>query len=231
VADALGQAAMAAGLGLGRGDGQDGGGEGQRGAGDGHGCFLPKDGTTFGDFDGGVTSCPASGAVAWWDMVRPTRHVFGSGGMLALAAAAFLSASLWPAVADISTTGTSGIGPFTQAQVDAGRTAYNASCAACHGYDLQNGTHRTPLIGQSFIVGWGQRSTLEYYRYISYRMPYREPGSLAPQTYADIVAYILAANGAQPGSETMTPQSAVRIDTIADGIIRAPVLAGNSQPQ
>lgn len=145
--------------------------------------------------------------------------------------ATFLSAGVWPAAADISTTGTSGIGPFTQGQVDRGRAAYNANCAACHGYDLQNGTHRTPLIGQSFIVGWGQRSTLEYYRYVSYRMPYREPGSLTPETYTDIVAYILAANGARPGSEAMTPQSAVRIDTIADGVVREPVLAGSSQPQ
>ena len=145
--------------------------------------------------------------------------------------AVLLSAGVWPAVADISTTGTSGIGPFTQGQVDSGRVAYNANCAACHGYDLQNGTHRTPLIGQSFIVGWGQRSTLEYYRYVSYRMPYREPGSLTPETYADIVAYILASNGALPGTETLTALTSVKINTIADGVVRDTVLAGNSQPQ
>lgn len=151
--------------------------------------------------------------------------------MLAFVATAFLSAVLWPTLAQISTKGTSGIGPFTQAQVDSGRVAYNASCAACHGVNLQNGTHRTSLIGPAFIAGWGDRSTWEYYRYVSYRMPDRAPNSLAPQTYSDIVAYILAANGAQPGNETMTPESSVRIDTIADGVIREAVLAGNSQPQ
>jgi S-disulfanyl-L-cysteine oxidoreductase SoxD len=154
--------------------------------------------------------------------------------MLALAPA-FLSAGLWPglgpAVAQVSTTGTSAIGPFTQGQVDGGRIAYNANCAACHGFNLQNGTHRTSLIGPGFIAGWGERSTWEYYRYVSYRMPDRAPGSLAPQTYAAIIAYILAANGAQPGSETMTSESSVRIDTIADGVIRESVLDGNSQPQ
>ena len=148
-----------------------------------------------------------------------------------MVATVFLSAALWPAAADISTTGTSGIGPFTLAQVDSGRDAYNAACAACHGVNLQNGTNRTSLIGPGFIAGWGQRSTWEYYRYVSYRMPNNEPNSLAPQTYAAIIAYILAANGAQPGSETMTPESSVRIDTIADGVIRESVLAGNSQPQ
>ncbi|MBV9548947.1 MAG: cytochrome c [Alphaproteobacteria bacterium] len=158
------------------------------------------------------------------------RYIFGLGGIAAFAAA-LLSAEPWPAAADISTTGTSGIGPFTQSQVDNGRVAYNANCAGCHGYNLQNGTHRTPLIGQPFIVGWGQRSTWEYYRYISYRMPNNAPNSLTPGTYTNIIAYILAANGAQPGSEIMTPETAVRIDTIADGIVREPVLAGNSQPQ
>jgi mono/diheme cytochrome c family protein len=163
-------------------------------------------------------------------MVRPIRHILGLGGILAFAAV-LLPAGPWPAAAQISTVGTSGVGPFTQEQVDSGRVAYNANCAACHGYDLQNGTHRTSLIGPGFIAGWGTRTTWEYYRYVSYRMPDRAPGSLAPQTYSAIIAYILAANGAQPGNETMTPQSAVRIDTIADGIVRESVLAGNSQPQ
>jgi len=151
--------------------------------------------------------------------------------MLAFAAAAFLSAGLHPATAQISTKGTSGIGPFTQTQVDSGRVAYNASCSGCHGVNLRNGTHRTSLIGPGFIAGWGDRSTWEYYRYVSYRMPDRAPNSLTPETYAVIIAYILAANGAQPGNETMTAQSSVRIDTIADGVVREPVLAGNSQPQ
>lgn len=158
-------------------------------------------------------------------MLGSMRHILIFGGALALAAA------LLPAAAQISTTGTSAIGPFTQEQVDSGRTAYNAHCAACHGYNLQNGTHRTPLTGSSFIVGWGTRSTWEYYRYVSYRMPYREPNSLTPETYSAIVAYILASNGALPGSETLTPQTSVRINTIADGVLRESVMAGNSQPQ
>ena len=162
--------------------------------------------------------------IAWSDMVRPTRHILALGGMLALI-------GLWPAVAQISTKGTSGIGPFTQVQVDSGRVAYNAACSGCHGVNLQNGTHRTSLIGRSFLAGWGDRTTWEYYRYVSYRMPDRAPNSLAPETYAAIIAYILAANGAQPGSETLTSQSSVRIDTIADGVIRASALMGNSQPQ
>lgn len=149
-------------------------------------------------------------------------------GLVGLLAAAALLA---PAAAQISTTGTSGIGPFTQAQVDGGRADYNTHCGGCHGFNLQNGSIRTSLIGRSFLAGWGSRSTWEYYRYVSYRMPNQAPNSLTPETYANIVAYILAVNGAQPGSETLTAQSTVRIDTIADGIVRDAVRDGGSQPQ
>ncbi len=141
------------------------------------------------------------------------------GGILAL--------GILAAPAQVSLTGISGIGPFTQEQVDAGRPAYNAACAACHGVNLQNGSHRTPLIGPGFIVAWGNRSTAEYFRYVQTRMPHREPNTLAPETYAVIVAYILAANGALPGDQTLMAETAVRINTIADGVIREPVLAGN----
>jgi mono/diheme cytochrome c family protein len=147
------------------------------------------------------------------------RYFFWAGGVLALGIAA--------AAGQVSLTGTSGIGPFTQGQVEAGRPAYNAACAACHGVNLQNGSHRTPLIGPGFVVAWGNRTTAEYFRYIQTRMPHREPNTLAPETYAAIVAYILAANGALPGDQTLTAETAVRINTIADGLVREPVLAGN----
>ena len=155
--------------------------------------------------------------------IPPIGFFAGLGGFLAL--------GLLAAQAQLSCTGTSAVGPFTQAQVDTGRIAYNAACAACHGFNLQNGSHRTPLIGPGFLVAWGNRSTAEYFRYVQTRMPHREPGTLASESYAAIVAYILAANGAQPGSETLTAETAVRINNITDGVIREAVLAGNSQPQ
>jgi mono/diheme cytochrome c family protein len=153
----------------------------------------------------------------------PIRYFPWAGGFLAL--------GVLVAQAQISLTGTSAMGPFTQEQVDTGRLAYNAACGACHGPNLQGGTHRTSLTGPGFLVAWGNRSTADYFRYIQTRMPHREPNTLAPQTYAAIVAYILAANGALPGTETLTAETSVRINTITDGVIREAILAGNSQPQ
>jgi len=164
-------------------------------------------------------------------MMHPARYRAWLGGFAALGAAALLLLALRPAGAQISFSGTAAVGPFTQTQVDAGRIAYNAACGACHGINLLDGTHRTPLIGPSFMVGWGRRSTIEYMRYVRYRMPLREPGSLSLETYADITAYILAANGSLPGTETMTDATAVTINTIADGVVREPVLSGTETTQ
>jgi mono/diheme cytochrome c family protein len=130
------------------------------------------------------------------------------------------------AQAQFTLTGTAGIGPFTQAQVDAGRPAYNAACGACHGQNLTNGTHRTALTGPGFIVGWGNRSTAEYFRYVRTRMPHREPNSLPVETYAAIIAYILSANGGRPGEQALTPETDVRIGSFTDGIVREELLVG-----
>ena len=143
-----------------------------------------------------------------------------------LLATALGASAISLARAQVSFTGTSAVGPFTQAQVDAGRVAYNAACGACHGINLLDGSHRTPLIGTSFMVGWGRRSSIEYMRYVRYRMPLREPGSLSLEAYADISAYIFAANGALPGTQTLTAETAVQLNTIADGVVRDDVLTG-----
>ena len=45
-------------------------------------------------------------------------------------------------------------GPFTAAQADAGRTAYQANCASCHKADLSGSGNAAPLAGScSWAVG------------------------------------------------------------------------------
>src|SRR5580658_555674 len=50
-------------------------------------------------------------------------------------------------------------GPYTAAQADAGRTAYQANCAGCHGPDLGGRNDAAQLAGSLFIGSWGGRTT------------------------------------------------------------------------
>jgi cytochrome c5 len=94
---------------------------------------------------------------------------------------------------------------FTSAQAARGKTAYSSTCAVCHGSTMTNGTYATPLAGQYFKTKWSRRSVHAFYDRIRNTMPPGAPGSLAPDTYADIVAHILEVNGFKPGSAALKP--------------------------
>lgn len=107
--------------------------------------------------------------------------------------------------------------PFTQAQSDAGRQAYTMSCASCHGDNLQGGG-APQLAGKEFADGtFGQRPVAQLYTFIHDRMPFCEGGSLANDAYLNIVAFLLQANGAKPGSAPLTPTNAIKVGDIITG--------------
>jgi PQQ-dependent dehydrogenase (s-GDH family) len=99
---------------------------------------------------------------------------------------------------------------YTAAQAAAGRTAYNASCAVCHGSTLTNGTFGTPLAGEYFKAMWSNRTAKAFFEK-SKTMPPAAPASLPDETYANIVAYILEVNGFKSG--------AVRLPAGGDGLL------------
>ncbi|WP_419814365.1 PQQ-binding-like beta-propeller repeat protein [Glacieibacterium sp.] len=117
-------------------------------------------------------------------------------------------------------------GAFTQTQVDAGRQAYAENCAACHQSDLAGMNDALPLAGKSFIAAWSKRTTDQLYSKVHTSMPYGAGGSLPVETYTNIVAYLLHANGAKAGTTAFTPATAVAIGQIADGSIPADVANG-----
>src|SRR5262245_40785584 len=47
---------------------------------------------------------------------------------------------------------------FTAEQVGAGRLAFQANCATCHGADLSGGPYAPPLAGRAFADQWSTRS-------------------------------------------------------------------------
>jgi mono/diheme cytochrome c family protein len=93
---------------------------------------------------------------------------------------------------------------ITPAQVDRGRTEYRRSCLDCHGEGLDDGEFGgAPLKGLSFREKWFGMTADVLYGYLSSAMPPDRPGRLSPQVYADLTAYILSANGVQPGASEL----------------------------
>src|SRR5438445_2529347 len=121
-------------------------------------------------------------------------------------------------------------GPFTADQSRAGRALYVANCAACHGPQLQGAGEAPPLAGATFIAAWGNRATEELYNLVKASMPYGNGNSLDADTYRRIVAYVLAANGAQPGAKAFSGNESIKIGTIADGKTPAIMAAEERAP-
>src|SRR5665213_2685982 len=106
-------------------------------------------------------------------------------------------------------------GPFTAAQVDAGRAAYEASCAQCHGADLGGRNDASQLAGSLFMGSWGGRTTSELVGFMEGSMPPGNAGSLGEASYLNIAAFILSSNGARPGNRPLTVAANTGIRSIA----------------
>jgi mono/diheme cytochrome c family protein len=89
---------------------------------------------------------------------------------------------------------------YTAAQAAAGKTAFDAECAVCHGNTLRNGTMGPPLAGEAFRAVWAGQSVRALFD-SARTMPPASPGSLPDETYARILAYILQVND-YPAGET-----------------------------
>jgi alcohol dehydrogenase (cytochrome c) len=108
-------------------------------------------------------------------------------------------------------------GPFTAEQSIAGRNAYRANCESCHLPDLAGRNEAPPLAGANFIGTWGARSTRELINFIQTTMPPGNAGGLAQETYIAIVAFLLDANGAEPGDRQLTASTDIVIRSVASG--------------
>ena len=88
-------------------------------------------------------------------------------------------------------------GAFTQRQAEAGRTAYDVSCAGCHGANLTGSSDAPPLTGPNFSNAWGSRPINELFSHIMDTMPPASPGSLGEEVTLNVVAYLLQRMGAR----------------------------------
>ena len=104
---------------------------------------------------------------------------------------------------------------YTAAQADAGRALYATNCAGCHRPDLGGLNEAAQLAGGNFLSAWGDRPVSDLIAYILRAMPPANPGGPGPGGVANIVAFILQANGAVAGNQPLTPQSAAPIRTVS----------------
>jgi len=119
-----------------------------------------------------------------------------------LAALAVLAPFTAPGVEQRTTN--DGVYTFTQAL--RGESDYRRECVSCHMEDLQgNGQWVPGLAGDSFVARWSGHSLADLFRFIQSTMPQTAPRSLSAGTYADIVAYILSANGLPAGKRELKP--------------------------
>lgn len=131
---------------------------------------------------------------------------------IAVAAAGVLTVSLaTAALAQVNAPATPAADPaaapgfFTAEQAERGQNSYETRCGICHGEDI---------VG----VFMGYPDAAQFYGFVSVEMPASAPGSLAPQMYADIIAYLLSANGFATGPQELLPDPAV-LETV---VIKAP---------
>lgn len=89
-------------------------------------------------------------------------------------------------------------GVYTQAQATRGEQTYQTSCSICHSIG--------DFTGANFQQAWSGQPLADFHQIVSNNMPQNAPGSLTPQQYADVVAYILSVNG-YPAGSTELPTS------------------------
>ena len=93
---------------------------------------------------------------------------------------------------------------YTDAQAQAGAAVYSQACAACHGQQLE-GVAAPALKGSAFgemanAQGLTADALLDV---IANTMPQSDPGSLKPDDYNAVTAYILQQNGYPSGSTAL----------------------------
>jgi quinoprotein glucose dehydrogenase len=101
-------------------------------------------------------------------------------------------------------------GVYTAAQAEAGAAVFVEVCQTCHvpGWDR--------IVG--FYGKWHGKPLAQLMTYVRREMPQTDPGSLTPEEYGQVTAYLLRLTRMPAGAEMLNPDPAalseIRIDTI-----------------
>jgi alcohol dehydrogenase (cytochrome c) len=155
---------------------------------------------------------PAHGSVVTAYRLGPVESAYTNTSAGQVALAPRNTANLPPSI---------GTAPYTQQQVTAGAQAYAQSCASCHGAHLE-GVSAPALTGASFASA--HLNLAQIRTVVTTQMPLTAPGSLKPEQYADIMAFLLSYDcvKASPGNAAFP--------TSADPAFSKVVFGGQSCP-
>ena len=98
---------------------------------------------------------------------------------------------------------------YTEAQATRGKDAYMAECSACHSEDLGGSGYAPALKGDDFAFAWGDKSVGDFFERVRKLMPPDNPGSLAPEKYRDIIAFVFQENKYPAGDHELPPDLVV----------------------
>ena len=90
-------------------------------------------------------------------------------------------------------------GVYTAEQAARGKDVYAGNCRSCH----------TPQshTGEMFATWWKGKTLAALFTFVSTQMPKNDPGSLAPEDAADVVAYLLQMNAMPAGKTEIYPDA------------------------
>lgn len=91
------------------------------------------------------------------------------------------------------------VGVYTNEQAGRGKNVYAGSCRSCHS--------PTSHTGEVFAGWWQNKPLSDLYNFIATQMPKNDPGTLAPEDVADVVAYLLKMNEMPTGKAELYPDA------------------------
>jgi S-disulfanyl-L-cysteine oxidoreductase SoxD len=96
---------------------------------------------------------------------------------------------------------------YTTAQATRGKEAYMTECSACHSEDLGGSGYAPALKGDDFAFAWNDKTLGDVFDRIRRLMPPDNPGSLTPDRYRDIIAFLLQENKYPDGDRELSAES------------------------
>ena len=88
-------------------------------------------------------------------------------------------------------------GIYTETQAKRGSAIYDVHCVECHAEDLSGDTPYNPspqLAGRAFLLRWDKKNMDELFTLVRTQMPKDKAGTLKPEEYADVLAFVLQSN-------------------------------------